>query len=68
MLTDEEGAEFPDLYAAIADAEQGFAEVLSDAPPKVRALDFVAVNIRDERRNLLTTLRFDASGKRVGTG
>jgi hypothetical protein len=31
-LRDERGAEFPDLPAAIADAEQGFAEILGAQP------------------------------------
>jgi hypothetical protein len=67
-LRDERGAEFPDLPAAIADAEQGFAEILGDATLAVQPSDFVAVNIRLHRRNLLITLRFDGKGKPLGTG
>jgi hypothetical protein len=65
MTPDDEGAEFPDLEAAIADADQGCAEMLAEAVLEGRSADFAAIDIRDEKRKLLTTLRFDETGKRL---
>jgi hypothetical protein len=65
LIADQEGGEFPDLEAALKDAEQGFAELLTEAVLEHRPVDFAAIDVRDEARHLITTLRFDGKGKRV---
>jgi hypothetical protein len=65
IVSDEEGADFPDLETAIADAERGYAEMLAEAVLEGHPADFAAIDIRDEKRRLLTTLRFDETGKRL---
>jgi hypothetical protein len=62
---DVDGGEFPSLDAAKKDAELGFADMVSEAITEGRALDFAAIDLRDEDHRLIETLRFDDKGKLV---
>lgn len=65
LLVDENGAEFVDLNAAIQDAERGFSDLLAEALLEKKPINFAAIDVRDEARRILETLRFDELGQRL---
>ncbi len=59
------GGEFPDLDAAVRDAEAGLGDMVSEAIISGENLDFAAIVIRDGENRPGETLRLDRDGKTV---